>query len=112
MAQAKRKDKARTVLKTGEGQRSNGTYYYRWQDKKGNRHYLYAKSLSELREIEKEVEKEVDQKVDQEEVQIMVDMILKMVVRVMMVREIKFIVYFLFNIFHKFKLIIILIIFF
>ena len=58
MAQAKRKDKARTVLKTGEGQRSNGTYYYRWQDKKGNRHYLYAKSLSELREKEKEVEKD------------------------------------------------------
>lgn len=34
MAQAKRKDKARTVLKKGEGQRNNGTYYYRWQDKK------------------------------------------------------------------------------
>lgn len=58
MAQSKRKDKARTVLKTGEGHRSNGTYYYRWQDKKGNRHYLYAKSLSELREKEKEVEKD------------------------------------------------------
>ena len=52
MAQARRKDKARTVLRKGEGQRSNGTYYYRWQDKKGNRHYLYAKSLQELREQE------------------------------------------------------------
>ncbi len=58
MAQAKRKDKARTVLKTGEGQRSNGTYYYRWQDRKGNRHYVYAKSLTELREKEKEVQKD------------------------------------------------------
>ena len=58
MAQARRKDKARTVLRKGEGQRSNGTYYYRWQDKKGNRHYLYAKSLQELREQEKQVEKD------------------------------------------------------
>ena len=30
MAQARRKDKARTVLRKGEGQRNNGTYYYRW----------------------------------------------------------------------------------
>ena len=58
MAQARRKDKARTVLRKGEGQRSNGTYYYRWQDKKGNRHYLYAKSLQDLREQEKQVEKD------------------------------------------------------
>ena len=58
MAQARRKDKARTVLRKGEGQRSNGTYYYRWQDKKGNRHYLYAKSLQELREQEKQIEKD------------------------------------------------------
>ena len=58
MAQAKRKDKARTVLKKGEGQRSNGTYYYRWQDRKGNRHYLYAKTLQELREQEKQIEKD------------------------------------------------------
>ena len=58
MAQARRKDKARTVLRTGEGQRNNGTYYYSWQDKKGKRHYLYAKSLQELREQEKQVEKD------------------------------------------------------
>ena len=58
MAQARRKDKARTVLKKGEGQRSNGTYYYRWQDRKGNRHYLYAKTLQELREQEKQIEKD------------------------------------------------------
>ena len=40
MAQERRKDKTRVVLKTGEGQRNNGTYYYRWQDRKGNRHIL------------------------------------------------------------------------
>lgn len=58
MAQERRKDKTRVVLKTGEGQRNNGTYYYRWQDRKGNRHYLYAKSLPELREKEKEIQKD------------------------------------------------------
>ena len=59
MAQERRKDKTRVVLKTGEGQRNNGTYYYRWQDKKGKRHYLYARSLKELREKEKEIEKDL-----------------------------------------------------
>ena len=58
MAQARRKDKARTILRKGEGQRSNGTYYYRWQDRDGKRHYLYAKTLPELREQEKQIEKD------------------------------------------------------
>ena len=49
MAQARRKDKARTILRKGEGQRNNGPYYYRWQDRDGKRHYLYAKTLQELR---------------------------------------------------------------
>ena len=34
----KRKDKNRIVLKTGEGQRQNGTYFFRWKDKIGKRH--------------------------------------------------------------------------
>ena len=58
MAQTKRKDSARVVLRTGEGQRNNGTYYYRWQDKNGKRHYIYAKTLPELRMREKEVDKD------------------------------------------------------
>lgn len=58
MARPKRKDKSRVVLKTGEGQRDNGTYYYRWTDTKGNRHYVYAKSLSELRYKEEQIEKD------------------------------------------------------
>ena len=58
MAQARRKDKARTILRKGEGQRNNGTYYYRWQDRDGKRHYLYAKTLPELREQEKQIEKD------------------------------------------------------
>ena len=53
----KRKDKDRIVLKTGESQRKNGTYDYRWTDRNGKRHVVYAKTLEELREKEKEIEK-------------------------------------------------------
>ena len=56
--QAKRKDSQRVVLRVGEGQRKNGTYFFRWTDSKGKRHYVYAKNLEELREKEKEIEKD------------------------------------------------------
>lgn len=55
--QTKRKDKNRVVLRTGEGQRENGTYFYRWTVK-GVRHYVYAKTLEELREKEKSISKD------------------------------------------------------
>lgn len=54
----KRKDSKRIVLKTGEGQRKNGTYFFRWKDKTGKRHYVYAKTLEELREKEKAIAKD------------------------------------------------------
>ena len=54
----KRKDKDRVVLKTGEGQRPNGTYEYRWTNQDGKRCRVYAKTLVELREKEKEIEKD------------------------------------------------------
>ncbi len=54
----KRKDKDRIVLRTGEGQRPNGTYEYRWTDKNGKRLRVYAKTLEELREKEKTIEKD------------------------------------------------------
>ena len=54
--QAKRKDKARVVLKTGECQRANGTYHYCWTDGSGKRHFIYAKTLEELREKEEQIE--------------------------------------------------------
>lgn len=54
----KRKDKDRIVLRTGEGQRPNGTYEYRWTDKTGKRRRVYAKTLDELREKEKEIERD------------------------------------------------------
>lgn len=54
----KRKDKDRIVLRTGEGQRPNGTYEYRWTDKTGKRRRVYAKTLEELREKEKDIERD------------------------------------------------------
>lgn len=57
MPRPKRKDKSRVVLKTGEGQRENGSYYFRWNDRKGGRHYIYAKTLDELRYKEEQIEK-------------------------------------------------------
>lgn len=56
----KRKDTNRIVLKKGEYQRQNGTYAYRWTDKKGKRHTVYAKTLEELRDKEKEIEKDIN----------------------------------------------------
>ena len=54
----KRKDKDRIVLRTGEGQRPNGTYEYRWTDNKGVRRRVYAKSLESLRAKEDEIQKD------------------------------------------------------
>lgn len=55
MAVERRKDNKNRVLKEGEYQRANGTYEYKWKDKRGNRHSIYAKTLDELREKEIEV---------------------------------------------------------
>ena len=51
----KRISERRQVLKKGEGQRSNGSYYFRWTDRTGKRHTIYSKSLSVLREREEEL---------------------------------------------------------
>lgn len=51
----KRKDSNGRVLKEGELQRKNGTYEYKWRDKRGTRHSVYAKTLDELREKERSV---------------------------------------------------------
>ena len=52
MAVERRKDNKNRVLKEGEYQRSNGTFEYKWRDKRGKRHSIYAKTLEELREKE------------------------------------------------------------
>ena len=55
MANKKRKDNGNRVLKDGEYQRPNGTYEYRWQDKRRKTHSIYAKSLIQLRDKEKQI---------------------------------------------------------
>lgn len=45
------------VLRKGEVQRANGTYHYCWTDGKGKRHFVYAKTLEELRDKEAEIER-------------------------------------------------------
>ena len=45
----KRKDKNGRVLKTGENQRKNGTYDFRYTDGHGKVRCIYAKTLDELR---------------------------------------------------------------
>ena len=55
MAIERRKDNKNRVLKEGEYQRSNGTFEYKWRDKRGKRHSIYAKTLDELREKEIDV---------------------------------------------------------
>lgn len=54
-----RKDSSGRVLKTGEGQRDNGTYQYRYKDAHGVRKTVYAKTLAELRVKEKDIERHV-----------------------------------------------------
>ena len=55
----KRKDKKGRVLKSGESQRANGGYQYRYTDIKGKRKYIYASTLEELRDREAEIQKVV-----------------------------------------------------
>ena len=52
---AARTDNRRVRLRTGESQRSNGTYQYRWSTKDGVRHTIYAPTLDKLREQEEQV---------------------------------------------------------
>ena len=42
-------------LRTGETQRSNGKYMYRWTDRYGKRQTIYASSIDDLREMEEQI---------------------------------------------------------
>ncbi|MDE7018593.1 MAG: integrase DNA-binding domain-containing protein, partial [Lachnospiraceae bacterium] len=61
---AKRKDKNGRLLKTGENQRKDSIYQYRYQDIWGKTQYLYSADLDELRQKEREVQKELEKGVD------------------------------------------------
>lgn len=49
------RNKKQPMLKKGESAHSNKGYQYRWTDKNGKRHSVYAIELSDLREKEKEI---------------------------------------------------------
>ena len=59
-----RKDLKGRVLKTGESQRKDGSYQYRYQDNNGNRRTVYAKTLNELRDKEKIIIKDLEDGID------------------------------------------------
>ena len=62
---ASRKDNRNRVLKTGEVQRENGTYQYRYTDPvTGKRVSIYAPTLQQLREKEKEIQKMIELRLD------------------------------------------------
>lgn len=70
---AKRKDNKNRILRTGEGQRSDGRYFYKYKDAKGDTHFVYSwklepydvppvgkKSALSLREKEKQIIRNVE----------------------------------------------------
>ena len=69
---AKRKDRKGRVLKTGESQRKDLIYQYRYTDFRGRRQTIYAATLQELRQKEKEIQKQADDGLDYEAGQITV----------------------------------------
>lgn len=54
----KRFDKKHRLLRTGEVQRPDGYYTYRWTTRDGKRHSVTAGTLQELREKEEEIIKD------------------------------------------------------
>ena len=61
---ASRKDSKGYALRTGESQRSDGRYCFSYQDRRGKRHYRYAKTLVALRDIEKQVRRDMEDGID------------------------------------------------
>ena len=57
---SRRKDNKGRVLRTGESQRKDLIYQYRYTDALGNRKCIYASDLKTLREKEDELQKRLD----------------------------------------------------
>ncbi len=68
----KRKDNKGRILKTGEDQRKDGIYQYRYTNCRGKRKCVYSTTLQELRQKEKEIQKQLDAGIDYEAGQITV----------------------------------------
>ena len=56
----KRKDNKGRILRTGESQRKDSIYPYRYTDIRGKRQTVYSSDLKELRKKEKEIQKQLD----------------------------------------------------
>lgn len=60
----KRKDNKGRILRTGESQRKDLIYQYRYTDIRGKRQTVYSSDLKELREKEKEIQKQLNDGID------------------------------------------------
>ena len=60
----KSKDNKGRILRTGESQRKDLIYQYRYTDIRGKRQTVYSSDLKELREKEKEIQKQLDDGID------------------------------------------------
>lgn len=60
----KRKDNKGRILRTGESQRKDGIYQYRYTDTRGKRQTVYSSDLKELREREKMIQRDLDNHID------------------------------------------------
>ena len=60
----RRKDHKGRILKTGESQRKDLIYQYRYTDVRGKRQTIYSSDLQELREKEKEIQRQLDDGID------------------------------------------------
>ena len=60
----KRKDSKGRILRTGESQRKDGIYQYRYTDTRGKRQTVCSSDLKELREKEKTIQRDLDDHID------------------------------------------------
>lgn len=60
----KRKDHKGRILRTGESQRKDLMYQYRYTDICKKRHVIYARDLKDLREKEMEIQKQIIDGID------------------------------------------------
>lgn len=59
----RRKDNKGRILKTGESQRSDGRYCYRYKALDGKRKYIYDLDLNALREKERQINRDIEDKI-------------------------------------------------
>ena len=63
----RRKDSKGRVLRTGESERTDHRYQFRYQDKHGKRRTVYGDDLQELREKEMQISKDMENGIDYSE---------------------------------------------